>query len=624
MSLDRDRLDDWLGKGILALIFGMLVYAPLAFGCFRFNEFLIVQGLTVAAGGLWLVRLWLNPTQRLLWPPICWVVLLFIGYATIRYLTSEIEYPAREEFIKWLVYTLVFFIVVNNLNRQEVVNFLLYTLVFLAMAIAIYALYQFATDSMKIWGLPKNPLFAKRASGTYWCPNHLAGFLELALPVGLAFTIVGRISATFKVFLAYATLMSLAGIVVTISRGGWMATVCALALFGLLLIRRPAFRLPALFTLVVLLGGGAYYVKKDFLSQRRIQETFRSGKVEDIRFFLWKPAVQLWQEEIWFGQGLDAFDQHFARYRPVEVRYRPQRVHNDFLNTLCDLGLTGFLIVMGGLVAFFWGALACRRYANRGGDIGSGLSNRLAILLGGSVAVAALLFHGMVDFNFHIPANALWCVVIVALVSTLWRHATERFWIRPGIVGCLILSALLVPALWFLTAQLLIKVPEKALLEKANLNHADDGDLELLRRAFAVDPQDFETAYKIGELLRRRSFKGDEGYEKVALEAMRWLRLSMALNRYEPLQYSCYGMCLDWLGLHQQATTYFTPLRWLDPNGPHSAAYTGWHYFQLGDSREARKWLEFSIKVNPTIFALRYNDIIKEREALEAAAAAGK
>ena len=77
------------------------------------------------------------------------------------------------------------------------------------MSISFYAVYQFVTDSTRVWHVFTQ--YRGRASGTYICPNHLGGFLELLLPLALAYTIAGRLKALTKIFLGYATLVILAG-----------------------------------------------------------------------------------------------------------------------------------------------------------------------------------------------------------------------------------------------------------------------------------------------------------------------------------------------------------------------------------------------------------------------------
>jgi len=139
-DMDRERLDGWCERGIVGLVLAVLIFGPLATGAVRTLELLVIQGLTVLATVLWLARFWLNPKYRFFWPPICWFVLLFVGYAIVRYLQADIEYVARKEMIKILIYAFLFLIVLNNLNRQESTQLVSVAMIFLAMGISLYAL----------------------------------------------------------------------------------------------------------------------------------------------------------------------------------------------------------------------------------------------------------------------------------------------------------------------------------------------------------------------------------------------------------------------------------------------------------------------------------------------------
>src|SRR5437588_755837 len=225
--MKREALDQWCERGILVLVLAILVSMPLAFGgrpqpasglrvadFLAGAPFLIAEWLTLAVGALWLCRLWLNPGQRWLWPPVCWAVLAFTLYAIGRYLTADIEYVARQELLRILVYALLFFAILNNLHRQELVHAIVLTLICLAMVISFYAIFQFLTGSDRVWHL-RTP-YPRRGTGTYISPNHLGGFLEMILPLGLAYTLASRTKPVVKVLLGYASLVILAGIGITL------------------------------------------------------------------------------------------------------------------------------------------------------------------------------------------------------------------------------------------------------------------------------------------------------------------------------------------------------------------------------------------------------------------------
>src|SRR5207244_5931554 len=114
---------------------------------------------------LWTVRLWRTPKPKLRWPPICWAVIAFTLYAIGRYLKADIEYVARQEMIRVLIYASLFFAIINNLHRQECVQTIVLTLVFIAMAIAGYAIFQFFTNSQHVWNYAA--LYGPRGTGTF-------------------------------------------------------------------------------------------------------------------------------------------------------------------------------------------------------------------------------------------------------------------------------------------------------------------------------------------------------------------------------------------------------------------------------------------------------------------------
>src|SRR4030095_5211815 len=126
------------------------------------------------------------------------------------------------------------------------------------------------------------------------CPNHLAGFLEMVLPLSLAYVMTGRLKHTTKIFLAYAAVAMFAGIGVSISRGGWIATAVALSLFFVALLSKRTYRLPAVIVLVLLVSGGAWFLSNAFRAQKRLNQLVEQDTSRDMRFRLWQPTMEIW------------------------------------------------------------------------------------------------------------------------------------------------------------------------------------------------------------------------------------------------------------------------------------------------------------------------------------------
>jgi len=620
--MDRERFDKWCERAILALVLGIVVFGPLATGAVRTLEFLVIQGLTLGVIVLWGLRFWLQPRPKLLWPPICWAVVAFVGYAIARYLTADIEYVARQELIRILVYAVLFLAILNNLHRQESVQIITFTLIFLAMAISFYALYQFITGSDRVWHFI-NP-YKHRGTGTYINPNHLAGFLEMLLPLGLAYTLIGRLKPVTKVLVGYATLVILAGIVVTLSRGGWLATGMTLLLFFGLLAWNRNYRLPALVLLAVLVIGGNYFVTRAYYLQKRVRQTFAEMNVDtDMRYELWGATARMWKDHFWWGVGPGHFDYCFRPYRPERLQGRPDHAHNEYLDTLADWGLAGTLIVAAAWMLLYWGAFKTWRQVHKPeNDFATSLSNRFAFVLGAALGLWALLLHSVVDFNMHIPANAILAISLMAMLTSHLRFATECHWRSVRLPGKVVATALLLAGFMWLGWQEWRRGHEYVWLARAaKAPSFSRAQIAALERAFGVEPMNSETSYAIGEAYRVQSWQGNDDYEDLANKAIDWFAQGMKLNPHDGYNYLRYGMCLDWTGRQTESGPYFERAEELDPSGYFTLANIGWHYVQLGDYAAAKPWFERSRRLqwkeNP--IATSYLEIVGRKMAEGAA-----
>jgi O-antigen ligase len=609
--MNRETLDRWCERGILGLVLGILVFGPLAMGAVDTPEFLVIQGLTVAVMLLWALRLWISPKPQLLWPPLAWVVLAFAALAVGRYLTADIEYVARLEMIQVLMYAFLFFAIVNNLYRQESVQIISFTLIFLAMGISCYAVYQFLTHSNRVWDYVSP--YLGRASGTYISPNNFAGFLEMVLPLATACVLVGRMKPVVRILLGYSVLVMLAGMAVTFSRGGWVAVAVALlVLLGTLIFHRNH-RLPAFLLLVVLAVGGTVfvtnYLSKTLSYMRRVGTPLETGELDlAVRLDIWTAAEQMWRDHFWWGVGPAHYDYRFREYRPERVQMSPDRAHNDYLNLLADWGVAGGIIVFAGMVTFGAGLRKTWKYVRPAeNDFGRGMSNRFAFFLGASAGLFALAVHSVVDFNLHIPANAILGVTLLALLSSNLRFATERHWLGARLPVKMLATLVLVAGVAYLGCQGWRRGHEAVSLARAEQSPVySPAQAANFKKAFDVELMNFETAYNIGEAYRVQSFDGGQNCEDLAKTAMQWYARSMKLNPHDGYNYLRYGMCLDWLEKHDEAGPYFNRADALDPNGYYTAANIGWHYVQAGNYAAARSWLERSLRLD-----VRGNDMAR-------------
>jgi len=442
---------------------------------------------------------------------MAWVVLAFLAYVAVRYATADLEYVARRELARLTVYSLFFFLVVNNVSGQEKVTTISIILSLLAMLIAAYAVYQFATGSNYVWHFERPTGYANRGSGTYICPNHMAGFLEMVVPLALSIAILGRIGPVRRILLIYASLVCVIGIGLSLSRGAWLSAGSVLLLCGFFLLKQTSYRVVGAALLVILMVGvGGVLLKSESLQERLKASVSRSAPQSPwIRLYMAKSAFDMWLDYPVWGVGPGHFDYRFPAYRPLQVRARPGYVHNDYLNTLADLGLVGSAMVALAVFLMFASAVRVWRYlGGSGGLFGRKHSgNRSALVAGAILAWLALLIHSLFDFNMQIPANALLAVTLLAWVTSYLRFASSAYWLRLGPLHRITLTLVLRGAVGFLGFLSQRNIVEARWLgvaggEKRNT----DKRLEALQIATAIEPNNFETHQAIAESLRQNAF----------------------------------------------------------------------------------------------------------------------
>jgi len=599
--MNKEAWDERCRQGIFGLVLTLLIFTPLAFAGVGLWEFLVVQALAIGVMILWAVRLWVSPKPQFLWPPIVWAVLAFALYAIGRYLTADIEYPARLELIRILVFTFLFLAILNNLYHQDMVQTISYTVIFLAAAISSYAVLQFLNHSDHVWTATSH--YPGRPSGTFMQPDHFCAFLELVLPLSLSLLLVGRIKPLMRIFLGYSILAIFAGVMVTLSRAGWVsAAVGLLVVLGVLLGHRNHRTFAGI--LLVLAGGATWFTTHFLARSAAFQQHLLSpqgGLNFDVfmRMKIWMAAVRMWLDHFWWGVGPGLFDSRFNAYRPQTMQMQPGWAHCDYLNLLTDYGLVGGLIVLAGMGLCLAGIIqSWKRVRRAESDFGSQFSNRFAFFLGALGGLTALAVHSLVDFNLHIPADALLAVTLLALLSSHLRFATERYWYKirpPGkYAATFVLAAGTVYLGW---QEYRLAGQARWLARAARIPGDSPARVRTLLTAFDCEPMNFENAFQIGECYRTTGFDRLTNGPALLETALLWYQRGEILNPHASFNWLQHGTTLVYLERPDEAAPLYARADALDPNGFYTAAIIGWHYLQIREYTAARIWLRRSLSL---------------------------
>ena len=262
-------------------------------------------------------------------------------------------------------------------------------MVLTGLLLTVIALVQAVSpDPRRIYGLWK-PTFDWGVFGPYVGRSHFAGYLVMAIPLGLAFALeslqslrrswrrrrvgwlaLGGPEGNDLVRRSAEAMVLLVGLLASRARGGILGFgVSALALLFAGRFRRVG----------LLVGVLAAAVGVAWIGLGDIVGAFQSRGIKRSRLDLWADMLPMARRFPVFGVGFNAFATAYPHYQTVWQTDWIGEAHNDYLQVLFDLGLLGVALVAPLLALLFRRALAdARRSPLSLGLLGSLLGLRRA------------------------------------------------------------------------------------------------------------------------------------------------------------------------------------------------------------------------------------------------------
>ena len=259
-------------------------------------------------------------------------------------------------------------------------------------------------------------------TGTYVNHNHFAGFLEWCLPFPVVYAASAIVDPRRVVKALVALLLAVllaSAIVLSLSRMGVIASLCALLTVGFL----AAFAEHRLLTRSLVLASLAaalalaWILVPPALLARFDRPAFTADAVW--RTSLWRDTTHLIAAYPWFGCGLGSYQSAFPAYQTVALQFTVDYAHNDYLQTIAELGILPFAIGLCFLLRLFLSAV---RAALREPS-----AARRGVALACAGSFVAVFAHSAADFNLYLPANAMLFAWIAGVTdgSTNTSHETR-------------------------------------------------------------------------------------------------------------------------------------------------------------------------------------------------------
>lgn len=374
-------------------------------------------------------------------PPITAALVL---YLIIIGLTAFNAVSLTAWFNDWLKWVQIFLLIIFALNfaTGERWQWLLFGMVMAGGANALVGIYEFFGGSGAIHLLINNRFF--RAFGTFGQPNPFGGFMGLLLPLSMMATVgytlrcyyhwsdnKSLLNGTLAGFYAIVSLLMLAGIGMSWSRGAWIGLGGALLVMMLALPRR-------IYKSLLLFAGIA--VAFIFLWTARLlppsvvdrlatstQEFFAFDDVRGIditpenyavaeRLAHWQAALNMVSASPWLGIGVGNYEVVYPAYRLINWLEPLGHAHNYYLNILAEAGIIGLLGYGKVWLIIIWITWRTRAHPDQ-------LARFMAIGALGSWIYLSI--HSIFD-NLYVNNLFLHMGLMIGLVIVLYNQTRNR------------------------------------------------------------------------------------------------------------------------------------------------------------------------------------------------------
>jgi O-antigen ligase len=379
----------------------LLAFAVLSFGAVEeWSQAVLGVGASLLLV-FWAIRLYYRKADQLYIPPEIFPFAAFALVAVLQVVfhRTASRYFTRIELQLLLTYLIVVFLMSQAYSRTRHWRGYFWFLMSLGFFVSIFGILQYLTSNGKLYWV-RTMRSEVYSFGPYVNRNHFAGFAELVIPVALVPLVLGKVRRERLFLVVLFALVPIVALLLSASRGGIVSfAVQMLILFSLLLIRRVRSRQMIVGGLVVLCAMMAV----SWIGVQQVLERFSGMQTMDVtgskRVAMREDTWRLFLDHPLLGTGLGTLEIVFPPYDSLYDGRVVDHAHNDYVEALAETGVVGGLCCAWFLVVVLLHSLT--RLTEPGSSFG------LVLNLSGLIACSGMLVHSLVDFNLHIPANAL-------------------------------------------------------------------------------------------------------------------------------------------------------------------------------------------------------------------------
>lgn len=380
------------------------------------------QILFIVAVGAWFIHAVIRRQVVLYASPISWALVLFIGFTALTLLTAEDLGFGLRELLKWVEIAFLVIVVTDigtePRERSTPGPRTFATLLLIAgISQALVGIWQFGLrgEGPDHFQILDERFY--RAFGTFQQPNPYGGFMSWMALLGLGIlagalvvwwqrgsrsSALERADIAWLLFVGAATLVCAVALVMSWSRGAWLAFASGALVLVLMTPRQYKFGF-----ILVFLSAAAFLALWQFdliptaLSDRiggfatdLSLGDVRGSDIDDSNYAVlerlahWQAAVDMARENLWLGVGFGNYEPAYDSFQLMNWPFPLGHAHNYYLNLMAETGVIGTLLYL-----VLWAVILKQTFA----VVRSGVWPDRAIAIGLGACWTALAVHHLLD-----------------------------------------------------------------------------------------------------------------------------------------------------------------------------------------------------------------------------------
>ena len=311
---------------------------------------------------------------------------LFFSILILSIIFSDYYSLGLDYLDKILRYLIIYFSIIHFIKNKEQLHKLFITLSISILFSSLYSIYQYFS------------LNIRRASG--FLPT-LTNESVLVMVLSIMIMLIYRTKNKLKYYYLFVSLVSSFSLLLSNTRGAWVAFVAALILFSFFVDKRIIL---SLFILSIILVA----ILPSF--QARFYSIFDlNNHSNNERILMWRSAVEMWKDKPILGHGIGSFEKLYPeKYMLENARVKSRRyAHSNIFDLLAETGILGVISYLYLFISIIRHGLNKLKLVKE--------KEFKIIVYGYFISIIAFFIHGLTFTNIFIShsANIFWVIIAI-------------------------------------------------------------------------------------------------------------------------------------------------------------------------------------------------------------------